>query len=402
LRVATAASVPRTQGPVPPAERIVALDVFRGFAMFGVLVAYCVWSLGTLPSELFTPLDRALEPLVGFAVDGKFYTILAFLFGLGFQLQLGRAANDPRSVRLYGRRLLVLAGLGLLHALLLRNGDILLPYAATGFLLILLRRESDRALVAIALLFLLLPFAAQALWQASGLPLPARPAGAGGGYWVENFAWVRYWYATAILNWPPNLTLFLFGLLAGRHAVVARLAAHPQAAAAILAAGLVAGAGCYVVTNWLRAGREFGAAQRIAASLLFDLHAWSLAAAYMAALLLALRSEAGSRLLLPLAAVGRMALTNYLMQAALLVPLCLAFGWFDRFTPSRGVLLALAVFLLIQIPFSLLWLRRHAFGPAEWLWRLLTYGALPGPGAARAAVVAGARPPAASSPNRET
>ena len=69
-----------------------------------------------------------------------------------------------------------------------------------------------------------------------------------------------------------------------------------------------------------------------------------------------------------------MALTNYLMQAALIVPLCLALGLFGRFTPSSSILLAVAVFAAIQLPFSLLWLRRFEFGPAEWLWRLLTYG----------------------------
>src|SRR5687768_18453739 len=94
--------------PVAPGERILELDVIRGFAMFGVLVAYCLWSLGTLPAERFTSLDKGLDQLAGFAVDGKAYSLLAFLFGLGFQLQLGRLGTDDRqSVRLYLRRMLV-------------------------------------------------------------------------------------------------------------------------------------------------------------------------------------------------------------------------------------------------------------------------------------------------------
>jgi uncharacterized protein len=110
--------------------------------------------------------------------------------------------------------------------------------------------------------------------------------------------------------------------------------------------------------------------------LLFTLHAAALAAAYAALLMLALRTGAGRRALQPLAAVGRMALTNYLMQAALIVPFCLAFGLFDRFTPSGALLLALLLFPL-QAVFSLWWLRRFDYGPAEWLWRLLTYGRPP-------------------------
>ena len=82
-------------------------------------------------------------------------------------------------------------------------------------------------------------------------------------------------------------------------------------------------------------------------------------------------------MLAPLAAVGRLALTNYLMQAALIVPVCLVFGLFDRFTPTAGLLLAFGMFGLVQLPFSLFWSRRFRFGPAEWLWRLLTYGRLP-------------------------
>jgi uncharacterized protein len=365
--------------PVAPGERILELDVIRGFAMLGVLVAYCLWSLGTLPPERFTALDNRLGELAGFAVDGKFYSLLAFLFGLGFQLQLGRPGSDEReTVRLYLRRMLVLAAIGLFHALLLRNGDILLPYAATGLLLIAFRRASDRTVLIAALLILLIPAAAYYAWRASGLPMPTRPAAGDRSYLEENLAWVRYWYATAILTWPTNLSLFLLGLLAGRRGWIGRIAAEKSLALIVLAAGLAAGGALFAASGrlaaWLAAARLPDLA--LLAGLLFTLHAAALAAAYAALLMLALRTGAGRRALQPLAAVGRMALTNYLLQGALIVPFCLAFGLFDRFTPSRALLLALLLFPL-QAVFSLWWLRRFDYGPAEWLWRLLTYGRPP-------------------------
>ena len=365
--------------PILPGERMLALDVIRGFAMFGVLLAYCLWSLGTLPAEAYSSLDRTLETVLSFTVDNKFYTLLAFLFGLGFQLQLGRAGGDEgETVRLYRRRLLVLAGIGLVHALLLRNGDILLPYALTGLLLIPFRRASDQVLVAAALLILLAEIATRLLWEPSGLPVPSRPNASEQPYLVENFLWVRYWYLTPQFTWPLNLTLFLFGFLAGRNEWLTSLAAEPRRLLTLLAAGLTAGAGFYPASTALAAALNGGGHPELTpfATLLFTFHAWGMACAYAALILLALRSTAGRTALSPLAAVGRMALTNYLMQAAVIVPLCLAFGWFDRFTPARALLLV-AVYFPLQAAFSLLWLRRFDFGPAEWLWRLLTYGRMP-------------------------
>jgi len=108
--------------------------------------------------------------------------------------------------------------------------------------------------------------------------------------------------------------------------------------------------------------------------MLFTFHCWGMSSAYVAALLLLLRVPGGAKALSPLAAIGRLALTNYLLQPVVIVPLCLIFGWFNRFTPTKSLLLALAVFALIQLPFSLLWLRRFQFGPAEWVWRRMTYG----------------------------
>ena len=355
--------------PVAASDRILALDVLRGFAMAGVLVAYCVWSLGTAPDDQWSRVDRALGEFVGFAVDGKFYTILAFLFGLGFSLQLERAADSAAAVRTYCRRLAALAAIGLAHALLLRNGDILLPYALTGFVMVPLRRASGAVLVAVAIVALLLPYAAHTAWEASGVPIPPRPSLEDAPYLVENAAWVGYWFETAIFTWPTNLTLFLFGLLAGRHRFVQRLAGLPRTLRVILLGGLAGSAALYWVSLTL-------AGSKVAPSLAFTFQNWCLSSAYAAALLLALRSRTGAILVAPLAPLGRMALTNYLLQAAIIVPLCLAFGWFDTFTPTRSFALAFAV-LLLQLPFSAWWLRRYRFGPAEWVWRLLTYGRVP-------------------------
>jgi len=368
--------VKQTVQPVAPGERILALDVLRGFAMLGVLLAYCLWNLGTAPDENWSQLDKALDPFLSFVIDGKFYTILAFLFGFGFSLQLERTTDESGAVRAYCRRLAVLAAIGLLHALLLRNGDILAPYAITGFLLIPLRKASDRKLIAIAFAALLLPYAARWIWEVSGIPIPERPHLESAPYLVENFAWVRYWYETAIFTWPTNLTLFLFGYCAGRNRLITRLGQRPKTLGTILVAGLLAGGTFFLVMSQLAAASSLTMIERTIGGLSFTFHCWGLSSAYAAMLLLALRTRRGSALVSRLAPIGRMALTNYLLQAIIIVPLCLAFGWFDTFTPTKALLLALAVFGF-ELPFSMWWLRRFRFGPAEWIWRLLTYGRIP-------------------------
>lgn len=233
-----------------------------------------------------------------------------------------------------------------------------------------------RAVLASALLLLLWPSVAQALWQVSGAPLPERPDTTGMALLPSNIAWLRYWYASAPIHWPLNLALMLLGMLAGRRHTLLTIGRDRALAWRVVAAGL-AGAVLFRIA-WGMAGEAAlpALARQEAARLLYTGHAWSLAAAYAALLLLALRTRTGTRLLQPLAAVGRMALTNYLVQAILIIPLCVAFDLFDRFTPSGALALALGLFAL-QLPFSVFWLRRFDFGPAEWLWRLATYGKAP-------------------------
>jgi len=365
-----------TERPVSGRERILALDVLRGFAMVGVLIAYCMWSLGTAPEESWSPLDRRIGDAVGFLIDGKFYTILATLFGLGFSIQLGRASDDAAAVETYCRRLAILAGIGLAHALLLRNGDILLPYALTGFLLIPFRRASDRMLILSALAILIANAALRAFWTDLGFASLQRPDLRNASYLTENVAWVRYWYSTALFTWPTNLTMFLLGYCAGRARLLQRLANRPRTLATILVAGLAAGTAFHVARMALLHAADPSPLIGSIAWLLFTFHCWGMSSGYTAALLLALRSKAGAAALSPLAAVGKMALTNYLLQAGIAVPLCLAFGWFDQFTPT-GSLLLVAGILAFEVPFSVAWTRNFQFGPAEWVWRLLTYQRLP-------------------------
>ena len=95
---------------------------------------------------------------------------------------------------------------------------------------------------------------------------------------------------------------------------------------------------------------------------------------YASTIILLMQSEAWRRRLAPLAAVGRMALSNYLLQSLICTMIFYSYGLalFCKVRPSLGLLLAMIIFL-IQIPLSVWWLRRFQFGPIEWLWRSLTY-----------------------------
>ena len=81
---------------------------------------------------------------------------------------------------------------------MLRNGDILVPYAVMRFFLLLFRNASNKVLALGAIIGLLFPYLARGVWELTSIPFPQRPDTEGMGYFASNYAWVRYWYATAI------------------------------------------------------------------------------------------------------------------------------------------------------------------------------------------------------------
>ena len=155
--------------PIPPNVRYELIDIVRGFALFGVMLANMSWTTQwfalTAAQRAALPtadVDRIVQPVIMLLTDYKFYTLFSMLFGVGFAMQLSRAAERGGDViRVYSRRLGILFCLGVGHALLLWFGDILHTYALVGFVLILFRNRSDRVLISwafvLAALIALLP-----------------------------------------------------------------------------------------------------------------------------------------------------------------------------------------------------------------------------------------------------
>ena len=386
-----------TQRGASAAERIVVVDGLRGLALAGILCANSLyWSGWDFMSEaqasarFGAEATRALSFWHKFLVDGKFYTIFSLLFGLGFALQLARLeARGADGLRVFRRRLLVLLGIGLVHLVLVWDGDILTLYALLGFLLPLFRRVSERTLLAWAAGCLLVPLAAVPLFEAMGWapwralfalanaidpatrnPQPDLVALLQRPDWGSFFTWRSTGWVFRIEmlleNWrlPKVFGTMLLGMWAGRRLVAGTLLEDRRLLWGVLAAGLAIG----VPASWLYAVTP-NSGQNSWGSMIGTA---PLGFAYAAGFVLAWPA---ARLVLGwLAAPGRMALTNYLAQSLLgsAVYLGVGFRLAGRAPPLTVYAIAAAIFAA-QVLWSHLWLARFAQGPMEWVWRRLTY-----------------------------
>ncbi len=166
---AEAESAPKVDAPLPAAERIAALDVLRGVALFGIFIM----NMPGFSHSVFTPppadasgLDKLVDTLRELLFAGKFNLMFGLLFGIGFNLQLGRleaARPGSHATQVYARRLAVLLAIGLIHAVLLWSGDVLVVYAVLGFGLLAMRRLPDAAVLVLIGLCLLYPALSDAL-----------------------------------------------------------------------------------------------------------------------------------------------------------------------------------------------------------------------------------------------
>src|SRR5215470_4184585 len=142
--------------PIASSDRIQLLDVLRGFALFGVLVANIFWSFNGFsfvsPQRALeltaAPIDAAVYYFIRFFIDKKFIFLFSLLFGFGFAVQVMRAEEKGSNVAVfYSRRQLILFFIGMVHLLLFWHGDILHVYALCGLFLLAFARSQGRTLL---------------------------------------------------------------------------------------------------------------------------------------------------------------------------------------------------------------------------------------------------------------
>ena len=161
--------------PINPSERIDAIDVLRGIALFGVLAINITSEFRVSIFEQFlshkhpaSPLDRIVETILTLAVDLKAFALFSLLFGIGLAIQFERLSASPRRTMLLVRRLVVLLAFGLIHLCLIWNGDILTEYALAG-LFVLPFLFGPRWLLAVGAAAFLLLYLALQIWMPSGV-----------------------------------------------------------------------------------------------------------------------------------------------------------------------------------------------------------------------------------------
>lgn len=397
--------------PVSERQRSRSLDVLRGFALLGILVPN-IWAFSgpmaamTDPSVIGdTPANRLAHDITSTVFLGKFMFNFALLFGAGVVMygrkydhadEQGQYHTKLRTGwKLWYTRCAVLLGIGLVHAYLLWYGDILTFYALAGLTLVWWVRRIrpvPQFILGLALYvvgaLLMIAFSFFGVWayhaghiELHELSAPIQPEiDAYTGSWLDALKMrapiaLTFQLMFGILFLPAawgimtmGMALTRSGFLTGdrstRTYALWTLALLPLG----LALTLVGYSTVHATADELPGFIWQSLAQFVGVPLAFGYTALVIAMSKTRAL--ALPSAA-------LANVGRMALTNYLLQTILCTTFFYGygFGYFGSLEFPE-LWLVIASVWAINIILSVLWLRAFDFGPAEWLWRSLTYGRL--------------------------
>ena len=393
-----------------PKIRIETVDALRGFALFGILLVHAAewFSAGPLPSFVFQTHSQGIannivQMIVGIFFSGKFYTFFSFLFGLSFALMLTRNVGSNRSFYLrFAWRLVILGIIGFLHHLQWR-GDILSIYAMLGFVMLLFSQASQKVVLTVGLLLVLnTPIRVMNIYDFFWpKPAPAKTAqqppappeeeanllykelkeGSYPEVIRSNYRGFKTKMDFQFSSGRIYVTLgfFLLGLYAGRRRLFQQLTAERSFFRKLTRATGFGVLGLTAIGILLMV--LFGSAQQppkwaeLTFWFLMDTQSAALTIFYIAGLTLLFQRAWWQGIASPLASVGKMALTSYILQTVFgtLIFMGYGLGLLGEIDVWQAALLAFPIFIL-QILFSRWWLSRFRYGPFEWLWRSLTYG----------------------------
>jgi uncharacterized protein len=424
-----AAELGAPAGPITGAERISAIDSLRGFAVLGILVMN-IYGFAMPFAAYNNPLlmggtewyNLGTWFLTHIVFDQKFMTIFSLLFGGGLVIMWERAtARGARFTPIYFRRQGWLLVIGALHGYLLWFGDILFHYALVGMFTFFFRKRQARTLIVIALL--MLPVAP--LMQAAGsvyfeglkaeVTEISRLEASGVSLSEEQQAKVAEWNEMAAFMAPTEETVredveaYLGGypdIVAYRAPMVAtmqinstlfyilwRVGGLMLLGMALMKLGILSGRrdiGFY--RKMMLAGYGLGFPVMLYSAWTLNAHQWDgmymfrigmlpnyvgsvlVAFGHIAMVMLVVKSGVLSGLVARFTAVGRMALTNYLMHTVVMTTIFYGYGLgLYGEIPRAAQMLFVAGMISFQLWLSPVWLRAYRFGPVEWLWRSLTY-----------------------------
>jgi len=393
---------PAVFSPIDESQRQEPLDVVRGVAIFGIFLVNIIGfkspmiATGSLGERWHdSPLNDLVLTGIEVLLMWKFVTLFALLFGIGMVLQREKASRAGRPFApFFLRRMIFLLVLGVLHGIFLWAGDILATYAVCGAFVLIFAGLGWRTLVVWAgsLLALVLMVTFGLTYFSELMPDEPSWWREMGQWWYEAYSggtwgqivmarlaeWGMMWGIGLFFFLPFTAAILLAGMAIGKLKILADWVAWERGLQRFAVLGILAGILLHYVyyARWGYANLGPAAlAVGVAASIVGSV--W-MSMGYGIFIISWTRSGRGRWLATRLAAVGRLALTNYLLQSLIANILFMSwgFGLYGSVDAPVGVLIVVAVFLL-QLFFSPLWLRYFQIGPVEWLWRLMTYGKRP-------------------------
>ncbi|KMK75643.1 DUF418 domain-containing protein [Alkalihalobacillus pseudalcaliphilus] len=385
---------PLNQGRLQP------LDMMRGLAILGILLVNIMnfqYGLLLLPDvHQYYPLgtiDQLTESILYLFIRTSFYTLFAFLFGYGMVILQDRSTLKEASFTgIFWRRAFFLFILGILHRTYIWEGDILVTYAIASFILFFFLFFKAKGLLISAIIFL------------GVMLLFIPPPGSGDVSELQQQEDTMYQYSLAekeVLENGTYLEVLEFRMTSDITGlgIFGDILMEISTVIAVMGMFLL---GAYFARKkwlddiegnlslfkkiwWVTLFVGFGTKLPYAISPTYFSEGLMLAIGgpftaifYVTSVILLSRTEKGAKLLHPLTYVGRLSLTNYLLQSIVFTTLFYGYGigLFGQLGFFVGTCIAI-VFFVLQVLVSKWWLSRFVIGPVEWFFRAVTYMIMP-------------------------
>ena len=373
-------------------ERVVALDIMRGFSLLGIFIvnmlAFHTPYYYINPYTWYTDLtDASTFQWIDIVLQGSVYPLFSILFGYGLMMQFMKTIERRTSfTTLAVKRLTVLLLIGILHAFLIWSGDILISYAISGFIAIWLFRLSRVWLLSIALTLYLIPNLGLAFlmylvdvmgegYYAGVQEIEASIVSFGSGSWTDIFiqraadwSYANLESGSLVLIGITILPYMLIGASAAKGNLIERTSEKKVFWFVLTIVALGIGYSIKVLPFLFEANFYYMFVQDIFGGPL-------VAIGYAGLITLLCQLASFKKLLKPVAKVGRMSMTTYLSQSIIATTIFYSYGFglYGKIDVLTGTWLAVGIFI-IQLIFAEIWFTKYKQGPVEAMWKRLTYG----------------------------